>query len=513
MLDQLPANILEKKVFYYLSQSDLRKLRYLNQTLQIRLDFLKKLDKFRFAWPELLIDRYKVDTLEYQNFIDNICAVSDLKFTNIRVDNCTFAHVYNNLPESFKYEMQIMHPFIPDRFETALQTNVCDSINIKQEIYIPVVFNNLSQLTKLSYLSLNCHVDADLLAALQYSHLSKLDIILHFKVTNSIDSLCQVLPMTGIKILTIQSHSMADSIYMKIGEILPSTAVEQLTLRQPDVHLFKTKRPIQPNARFPSGILSSPAPGKDGIEALANGLVGSNVRMLDIDTILLQEEELLPLLNCLPMVKLENFSYDGKWLGPDSTLALIKNLPISQIRNLEVRVDEKYLLQFLESLSQSKVKRFIFEGFKSTYFQLLTANIHLLSLETLELNSLVQLPGFFSLVSKIPDIKELSIPIWALEHLNCKMKTLKLTWEVSDFSLQLLKLIPKGILVEMKLGSLTNIDLFVSATSHLWYLKIHCGFSKLTKELYSELARKIRSAGVLVDICWCINDIRLNKYS
>ncbi|KAJ3255705.1 hypothetical protein HK103_006072 [Boothiomyces macroporosus] len=441
-------------------------------------------------WPDLELLFNKVKKSEYDQFIAK-CRTNGLIYRTVLMDSIIFPYIYNRIPNATTKRL-FLYERLSRNLEQALLADVVDSIIISGSGH-DLLFNCLPRLKKLQQLNCQIHDTVDF-TMLKYSNLRELKLT--GVLTHIIPNLMGVLSETKIKALHLESMNVNLAVE-PLSKVLAETMIERLTLIDPKLENLQYNLPgrvyIDPDVIL-----------KQHIEFLARGMVGSNIRELHIDNLQLQEEDFLPLIEELPKLKLQNLKFQ-KVLGPDSTMALIRCLPSSQIERLQIEIAEEFVVSFLESLSKSKVKHlefgFSYKGFKSSYYQLIADNLGYLKVDTLGIGSLIQFDTYKALLGRLAEIKlkELIIPVWGIPYLKINVPKLTLIGKVNDGNFHYLQYVSKGTLVQFEIGSLTKYDEFISSVAHLWHLKISLHSGEKDAFIHKEKLATV----VPVDYCEC----------
>ncbi|KAJ3271628.1 hypothetical protein HDV01_006498 [Terramyces sp. JEL0728] len=392
---QLPKDILENNIFYYLDSQDLINLYLVNKEFHSRLYPIRLLELLGINddfWPCLKFitrdDDWNDDKIPYFEELSK----SRWRFIKFTVDSLTFSHI--KAPKSFELNLVVHRIPNSNKFIQLLNSNIVTELNIDFNSTITMeaikaIIQNLHRMSRLNTLAINSKkLDIGFALALQKSlaltQIKTLDL-----KTSGIDDdflaiLCHVLPHTKIEILVLYSNKIGNQGMQNLAEILPATNIQELVL---SYNLF----------------------GVDGLKSLAKGLIGSSVKSLAIPSIKIAQDCIPELFDNFHLMKLEKFeSY--RYIGHENTTMLIKNLPKSNIKQLVVDIHCDYLQDFIVALSTSKVTDlYLCNEDANKCCDILASNMQYIKLEKLRLGKRITNTGIQALMSTMEHITELDL--------------------------------------------------------------------------------------------------------
>ncbi|KAJ3318160.1 hypothetical protein HDV06_000789 [Boothiomyces sp. JEL0866] len=419
MIDQLPAELLEGKIVFYIRLKDLYNLSQTNRYAYERLKavrILAKLTKLNAQgsdiWPDLDLGDFINQTglasaqsvnLNYDMTTTNVTTMkrpwgeeyrtilTELKklnwrFRNISLRSRLYFEILDCLPKSKKLSL-VYFDSEPDdpRLNDLLLKNRITSINHsglaltrRSTRDLQTIFTNLKYMSKLKHLDLRVRGNEnDSLVNLLVENLS-LSQITSLSILGTMKSIIPCLSFTKITKLFMFLNEEDVKV---LSDTLCETQIDSLGLL----------------------IHSS----KDTMKFLSNALVNSKVTWLRLQH---SESDMTFFFSLLPKMKLGCLQYFGI-LDYKSTMELIVGLPKSMLTEIKLcSISESLFPKLLQSFYESKIKKWTVSSMDHGFFcRVVSENIRYVRTRKLRPPYSTSSSNFANLIAKLPecDVEEL----------------------------------------------------------------------------------------------------------
>ncbi|KAJ3317498.1 hypothetical protein HDV06_001527 [Boothiomyces sp. JEL0866] len=357
MLSQIPVDVLENRIFYYLGGQDIYNLSVLNQKMRDRLSPIRTLMKFGMKphsiWPRLQFDfrgeftkKFRMedpDALESNSSEIQLLLPELLKikwvFPEISINSQSFPLIHKYIPKAQIVFVQVIEQDNYVAFGNALCSNIVtelfigamDTIKDEQVFHI---LSNLPKMTKLKKVTQSYELDGNFALAYQRylpgSCIENLDLENNAIDDSFVHILATVLPETKIKSLSLHWNSITDDGVEALAAVLPHTQIEFLELGRNQI-------------------------GGDGIKALAKVLARCRIKTLHLTENELSAEDMDELFKVIHLSNLERFIfYDS--VTEDGVKMLIENLPKSKLKELTLEIPPNLIGNLLKAASNSPLQ-------------------------------------------------------------------------------------------------------------------------------------------------------------
>ncbi|KAJ3250780.1 hypothetical protein HK103_003173 [Boothiomyces macroporosus] len=351
-LYNLTADILESKIFYYLSGPDLIQLSQVNRKMRNRMFAIQPLTFLGIhpnqLWPELSInfkDEYKIKNIpEPQNAIsledadELLECLSRVKwrFPKIIVNSTSFPRIYRYLPFCQNITLHVLDDVCFEELSFVLQFNLITELYFEPvpgitEIDVHFLVCNFERMSKLKKLTVRSPFDLEIAwifsEYLPKSRIEILDLDDSALDYEHLSLICPALEKSRITILSLQRNPLHTEGIEILSCSLRKTLIKEL-------------------------ILDGVEMDSESMYTLSIGLMYTKIQKLSLNDIKLDDEDINYIFNVLPQTNIRELLFHDKF-GPQSTETLIKNLRHSKIEKAVFQISPDFLEEFLHAASSS----------------------------------------------------------------------------------------------------------------------------------------------------------------
>ncbi|KAJ3268670.1 hypothetical protein HDV01_002400 [Terramyces sp. JEL0728] len=413
MLNQLPPDVLENRIFYYLSGQDLYSLSQLNEQMRDRFSPITVLEKFglkpNHIWPRLALDfkgefqkkfqleeDYAIDPFELAQELLLELASIKWYFPQIYVNSTSFPLLQKYLPNAHHVCVHVIEQDSYDALGNSFLANTVHELFIGamdtiKEDKIFDILANLGKMTKLKKITLSYELEPKIALALQKylpgSFIEDLDLENNCMDDEFVSILCTALPDTRIKSLSLHWNMVGDEGVVALAEVLPRTLIENLELGRNQI-------------------------GREGIRALAQALPLCNIKDLSLTENDMAPEDMDEIFDVIHLSKLEKFFFLDN-VSENGVKVLAKNLANSKLKHLTLEIPPELLAEFLKEAANSQLEELGIMGERGDEIcDILGENISHVTVKVLNLgHGGITATGFEKFISKLPqsDLESLVI--------------------------------------------------------------------------------------------------------
>ncbi|KAJ3268651.1 hypothetical protein HDV01_002505 [Terramyces sp. JEL0728] len=336
LLEELPFDVLEFQIFYYLNGLDIWALCQLNKSLQQRLHlFLQVLCNTKFhtsmIWPNLDLDGFtRIDDFKQLNL-----QKWKLKFLAISIDGNNFLRLNNHLPKTTLLTLNVTRfsNFVTrkNRLNCSVENVTCIDIaqmgnhqNIDFGIFKEMNLNEirLGECQRPGF--------EKFMAVLPSLHITKLSLSMSLTTVQQVQTLCQEIWKLPINFLALCMMTLTNASATYLAEMLPKSNITELLIMYSEI-------------------------GKPGLDTIARVLPDTKLKALRFENANPEGDLYFELFKILPKTQITKLWCDN--ISDDEVQEIIvENIGKTQITNAHLYIENAFLEKFLKAKKLEKFK-------------------------------------------------------------------------------------------------------------------------------------------------------------